>query len=81
LSTPGPEEIQDFLQKTKNMRDVKVEDHFPDKEKFYSATRLHLASKGKGMGGEFKQVEIYRLRKVLLKISKEIHDDRDDVTL
>ena len=69
------ESIQSFLQKTKNMKGVKVEDYFSDKEGFRKAARHHMCNKGEG---GFTSQETWRLRKIVSKVTKELNDGCDD---
>ena len=54
-----------FLQKNKNMKGLKIEDYFSDKEQFSNSARLHMSSKGRG---GFTDQEIYRLKKIVQRI-------------
>lgn len=58
--------IKVFLQKTKNMKGVKVEDYFSDEERFAKFVRMHMSSEDRG--GLINQ-EVYRLRKIVQKIN------------
>ena len=64
-----------FLQKTKNMKGLKLEDYFSDKEQFSNSARLHMSSKGRG---GFTDQEIYRLKKIVQKIRQGKNNDDDD---
>ncbi|KAK3536160.1 hypothetical protein QTP70_031757 [Hemibagrus guttatus] len=52
-------EIKQFLQKTKNMKGVKVEQYFPNKLNFVESTTTVIKKKSKN----FTDQEIYRLKK------------------
>ena len=67
--------IKVFLQKTKNMKGLKIEDYFSDKEQLSNSAPLHMSSKGRG---GFADQEIYRLKKIVQKIRQEKNNDEDD---
>ena len=67
--------IKGFLQKTKNMKGLKIEDYFSDKEQLSNSARLHMSSKGRG---GFSDQEIYRLKKIVQRVRQEINNDEDE---
>ena len=67
--------IQSFLLKTKNKKQVKVEDYFSDRESFSESVRHHMSNKGEE---GFTSQEIFRLRKILSKVTKELNDGCED---
>lgn len=67
--------IKLFLQKTKNMKGVKVEDFFSDRDSFSYSVRQNMGKKGKGV---FTKQEEYRLKKIVQKIRPETNSDDDD---
>ena len=56
------EDIKSFLTQTKNAKNVKVDDYFPDIEQFMEKTRLYMAER------KFTDKEGYRLCKFLTKL-------------
>ncbi|GAA6111723.1 uncharacterized protein LOC125139265 [Tachysurus ichikawai] len=52
-------EIKRFLQKTKNMKGVKVDQHFPDRQSFVDSATTIIRNKNKS----FTHQEVYRLKK------------------
>ena len=44
----GVEKVKQFPQKTENIKEVKVEKYFPDKEAFLDSVRSHMKTKAKG---------------------------------
>ena len=65
--------IKVFLQKTKNM---KVEDYFSVKELLANSDQQQMRSKERG---GFTEQEVYRLKKIVQTIRKEINDEDEDV--
>ncbi|XP_056292685.1 protein kinase, cAMP-dependent, regulatory, type II, alpha, B [Pseudoliparis swirei] len=70
------EEIKEFLRKTKQTWHVKVEDHFPCRDKFYlSATFLTCRDER----GAFTPQEFYRLKKILIAaVCAEAYNPNDE---
>ncbi len=66
------EKIKAFLQSTKGMKGVQVEDFFPDRELFIKSARVSM--KEKGFGGLTEQ-EIYRLKKIVQKLRSTMLND------
>lgn len=66
------EKIKAFLQSTKGMKGVQVEDFFPDRELFIESARVSM--KEKGFGGLTEQ-EIYRLKKIVQKLRSTMLND------
>lgn len=66
--------IKQFLQDTKNMKVVKVEDHFADKKGFYESASLYMRDK-EDCG--FTNQKVYRLKKLVLKVKRERHRYKD----
>jgi len=52
------------------MWDVKVEDHFPDRDKFDISAGFFTAKRNRG---GFTQKEFFRLKKILCDIRKDIN--------
>lgn len=68
-------QIQTFLQDTEGLRLLKVENFFPDLKLFVSSAQpLTRASGGFGDEGLTEQ-EIYRLRKLIIKVKAQIIGD------
>uniref|UniRef100_G3Q0L1 CCHC-type domain-containing protein n=1 Tax=Gasterosteus aculeatus TaxID=69293 RepID=G3Q0L1_GASAC len=55
-----------FLKTTKNMRGIKLEDYFPDMEKFGRTAREGASKRG---SSRYTQQEVFRLRKIVQKIN------------
>ena len=72
----SPEKIKTFLEQTKGSRLPKVGDFFPDLQLFIRSARP-LTRKS---GGEevLTEQEIYRLKKLVLRVKAQIIDDEDD---
>ena len=65
-----------FLQKTKNMKGMKVEDYFSDKDLLANSNQQQMRSKERA---GFTEQEVYRLKKIVQKIRKEINNEDEDV--
>ncbi|XP_023284603.1 receptor-type tyrosine-protein phosphatase F-like [Seriola lalandi dorsalis] len=61
--------VRTFLKETKGMR-VKVEEYFPDLQLFHDSVRLFLKNAGRVGQPSFTDPEIFRLKKLLLKVSE-----------
>ena len=57
------EDIKTFLSETKNVRNVHIDDFFPDLEQFMSRTKQFISD------GLFSNPEVYRLTKFLTKLN------------
>ena len=57
------EDIRSFLKETKHIRNVRIDDYFPDVEKFMTKTRSFMSE------GCFTGQETYRLKKFLTKLN------------
>lgn len=68
------EKIKVFLQKTKNTKGVKVEEYFSDKELLANSAQQKMRSKK-----TFTEQEVYRLKKMVQRIRKEINNEDEDV--
>lgn len=64
------QQIKTFLHITKNMKKVKVEDYFGDKELFLILAKSQMSSRE---SGDYTDQELYRLKKIILK--QEIYND------
>lgn len=64
--------IRSFLQETKGMRLVKVEEYFPDLQLFLDSVKFF--SKNAGCPGQqaFTDQEVYRLKKLVVKVRSQI---------
>lgn len=67
------EDISRFLKETKAMKGMKAEDFFPDSKQFVNDVRFLMKE------GVFQDVEVYRLRKTVNKLKKQITKDDDVV--
>lgn len=63
------EDISVFLQETKGLKGVQIEDYFPNRAQFVKDTRYLMKE------GAFSDLEVYRLRKFVNKLKKQIHRD------
>lgn len=68
----GVLDVKKFLKVTKNMKNVKVEDFFPDKKLFFMYVGSQLKNKGKG---GYNDKEVYRLKKLIGKIKQEFNNN------
>jgi hypothetical protein len=59
------DDIKLFLRATKNKRGVRVEEFFPDTKLFVDKTRLFMSE------GLFTNKEIYRLKKIVRKLTSD----------
>lgn len=66
--------IKQFLQDTKNMKGVKLEEHFSKKKGFYDLAMSYLRSNEDGV---FTDQEDYRLKKLVLKVKRDLHPHDD----
>jgi len=66
------EKIRKFLQTTKGMKGVRVEDYFPDRELFIYSAKMSMKEKG---ASTFTDQEIYRLKKIVQKLKMNILND------
>ncbi|GAA6095402.1 uncharacterized protein LOC125139265 [Tachysurus ichikawai] len=66
-------EIKRFLQKTKNMKGVKVDQHFPDRQSFVDSATTVIRDKNKS----FTHQEVYRLKKLVTRTRKDLLCDED----
>lgn len=64
--------IRKFLQTTKGMKGVRVEDYFPDRELFVNSAKMSMKEKGASC---LTNQEIYRLKKFVQKIKMNILND------
>lgn len=63
------EKIKKFLQTTKGMKGVKVEDYFPDRELFINSTRALMKE------AAFTEQEVFRLKKIVQKLKLNLLND------
>ena len=69
------DKIKSFLQKTKNMKGVVVEDHFPDRRLFIESVQAIMRNEGEE---QFTVQEIYRLKKIVPKLKLGLQNDNED---
>ena len=62
--------IQMFLQKTKNMKNVQFEEYFADKSMLLLSVKAQMSIRGEG---GFSEQEVYRLKKIALRLKQELH--------
>lgn len=67
--------IQTFLQKTKGMRSVKVDEFFPDLSLFLSSVRFFMKNTEPTTQSTFTDQEIFRLKKLMVKVKTQIATD------
>src|SRR4029434_2954795 len=65
-------DIKTFLKETKHVRNVKIDDYFPDVEQFTSKTRTFISE------GCFTEQEVYRLKKILTKLNVVLNSSDND---
>ena len=70
--------IQMFLQKTKNMKNVKFDEYFADKELLLLSIKSQMSRRGEG---GFSEQEVYRLKKIALRLKQELRNDEDSECL
>lgn len=70
------EKIRKFLQTTKGMKGVKVEDYFPDQELFINSARVLMKEKG---ANSFTDQEMFRLKKIVKKLKLNILNDEFEI--
>ncbi|XP_077940848.1 uncharacterized protein LOC144384627 [Gasterosteus aculeatus] len=63
----GVGRVKLFLKVTKNMKGVDMEEYFSDLEKFSRTARNGVSKKG---SGRYTQQEVFRMRKIILKINR-----------
>ncbi len=64
--------IQTFLQKTKGMRSVKVDEFFPDLSLFLSSIRFFMKNTEPTTQSTFTDQEIFSLKKLIVKVKTQI---------
>lgn len=70
----GVEKISKFLKDTKGLPGVQVEDYFPDRSAFIDDVKFLMKE------GVFADKEVYRLRKIVSKLKKQIlNDEKQDM--
>lgn len=69
--------IRSFLQSTKGMRSVKVEDFFPDLKLFLDSVRLLMKNPEQSDQCIFTDQEIYRLKKLLVKVRAQLSEVKE----
>ncbi len=67
--------IRTFLKETKGVRAVKVEDFFPDLQLFHDSVRFFMRNMDSLGQPSFTDREIFRLKKLLLKVRAQIAND------
>ncbi|GAA6067296.1 uncharacterized protein LOC125139265 [Tachysurus ichikawai] len=65
-------DIKRFLQKTKNMKGVKVDQHFPDRQSFVDSTIIRDKNKS------FTHQEVYRLKKLVTRTRQDLLGDEEE---
>ncbi len=60
------DDIKLFLRVTKNARNVRITEYFPDLEKFAEKAKIFRSE------GLFSDQEIYRLKKILTKVDVQL---------
>lgn len=66
--------VKHFLKVTKNMKNMKIEDFFPDKKLFLLYVISQLGNKGRG---DYTDKEVYKLRKMVAKLKQEFNNDEE----
>lgn len=60
------------------MKKVRVEEYFADKELFLRSVRSQMSSRGRG---GYTDQEVYRLKKIVLKLKQKLYSDEDSGTV
>ena len=66
------ERFKSFLQGTKNVKGVKLEEHFPDISAFYVSARFYANNR---LESGITDQEMYRLRKLVLKARRQMNSN------
>ncbi|KAL6481018.1 hypothetical protein MHYP_G00090980 [Metynnis hypsauchen] len=69
------DKIKLFLQKTKNVKGVVVEDYFPDRRLFIESVQAIMRNEGEE---QFTVQEIYRLKKIVPRLKLGLQTDNED---
>ncbi len=64
-----------FLQDTKGMRSVRVDEFFPDLRMFLDSAKLFMKNTDRSDQSSFSDQEMYRLKKLVLKVRSQITND------
>lgn len=67
--------IQSFLQRTKGMRSMKIDDFFPDLKLFHDSVKLFMKNTERPGQPTFTDQEIFRLKKMMIKVRAQIVND------
>ncbi len=59
--------LKSFLQRTKEMRNVVLEQHFPDMQGFYNSARYVVKHRAES---DLTDQEVFRLKKLIIKVRK-----------
>ncbi|GLD64390.1 uncharacterized protein AKAME5_003006200, partial [Lates japonicus] len=61
--------LKSFLQQTKGMRNLMLEQYFPDMQGFYKSDRYIIKHRAES---ELTDQEIFRLKKLIIKVRKQL---------
>lgn len=67
--------IQSFLQRTKGMRSMKIDDFFPDLKLFHDSVKLFMKNTERPGQPIFTDQEIFCLKKMMIKVRAQIVND------
>lgn len=67
--------LRSFLQDTKGMRSVRVDDFFPDLKMFLDSVKLFMKNTDRSDQSTFSDQEVYRLKKLMVKVRLQIAND------
>lgn len=67
--------LRSFLQDTKGMRSVRVDNFFLDLKMFLDSVKLFMKNTDRSDQSTFSDQEIYCLKKVMLKVRSQIAND------
>ena len=67
--------VQKFLQDTKGLRQVKVDNYFPDLQLFLDSVKVYMKNTEEFGQPVFSDQEIYRLKKIVLRVKTQIRTD------
>ena len=61
--------VKAFIQQTKGMRNVSIEQHFPDLQGFYNSAKNAIKHRAES---DMTDQEVFRLKKSLIKVRKQL---------
>ena len=67
--------IQKFLQDTKGLRQVRVDNFFPDLQLFLDSVKVYMKNTEEFGQPAFSDQEVFRLKKIVLKVKNQLRTD------